>query len=611
MQNLLDEKHITNAHLFIEKEEVSFVSLSLEQTFGQHHHFTAVLDYDALKKDFMNPLSQISLIGKRITIELMQGSDYSSPSYLFNGIITATANGCSEGKHGNLVIEGSSLTVLLERGKRIDVFSEMTLDRVVASVTEGIINKALDCVNQPVYQSTIPFLMQYCESDWEFLQRLSAISGETLYYTGLELVFGKQPREFPTMEVMYDREITSLRFNSRMLNNTFIRYQYLSDKDTFIEQRSPNLIENANEYVDAVAERSAKTIDSVRPVRMPVEFPVEDAGALTEIIKHRKGETAAQTLYVTGTAKTCHPRIGWLLKIAVPQSPTERTELGTYRVIQVKHTIDQNHRYRCEFEAVPAGLHYLPAQDIQLPVAGAMPAVVTKNNDPLGLGRVQVEFLAVNDMRSAVWMRVMTPDAGSSSEVGKNRGMVFVPEAGDQVMVGFEFGDPNRPYVMGSLFHGKNAAGGGTNNAIKSIITKSGIRIVFNDDEKSLHIEDPSGNTWDMDGKGNIAVNAPETITFNAKNMIINVAENMTTDVGRNQETSVGKDQKNSVGDTIEISSTKIEEQYTEDSKTTIGNKQIIQSGETEWQTTDGDMSIKSAGKALMQGAVDARVSKG
>jgi len=34
---------------------------------------------------------------------------------------------------------------------------------------------------------------------------------------------------------------------------------------------------------------------------------------------------------------------------------------------------------------------------------------------------------------------------------------------------------------------------------IKSIITRSGIQVVFNDDQKSLHIEDPSGNTWDMD----------------------------------------------------------------------------------------------------------------
>ncbi|MBF1623180.1 phage baseplate assembly protein V, partial [Prevotella sp.] len=52
------------------------------------------------------------------------------------------------------------------------------------------------------------------------------------------------------------------------------------------------------------------------------------------------------------------------------------------------------------------------------------------------------------------WVRVMTPDGGSSSDVKSNRGFVFIPEVGDQVLLGFRHGDPARPYVMGSLFNG-------------------------------------------------------------------------------------------------------------------------------------------------------------
>ena len=50
------------------------------------------------------------------------------------------------------------------------------------------------------------------------------------------------------------------------------------------------------------------------------------------------------------------------------------------------------------------------------------------------------------------WIRVLTPDAGSSGKVSSNRGFVFIPEKGDQVMIGFHYNDPNRPYVQGSLF---------------------------------------------------------------------------------------------------------------------------------------------------------------
>jgi uncharacterized protein involved in type VI secretion and phage assembly len=284
--------------------------------------------------------------------------------------------------------------------------------------------------------------------------------------------------------------------------------------------------------------------------------------------------------------------------------------MGTYRVIKVKHEIDQNHRYRGEFEAVAASMKHTPTPELKVPAAGPVSAVVVSNKDPQGMGRIWVDFPFARERRNEVWLRVMTPDAGSSGEVGKNRGMVFIPEAGDQVMVGFEFGDPNRPYVMGSLFHGKNAAGGGANNAIKSIITRSGIKIVFNDDAKSLHIEDPSGNSWDMDGKGNIAVNAPgnitidagETVMLNAKNLEINIEEDVVTMAGKNRQIGTGEK--------LEISAKTLEEKYAEDATTGIGGKHTVQTGDTEL-LSDSDVLIKGTGNALVQGGKDARISKG
>ncbi len=166
---------------------------------------------------------------------------------------------------------------------------------------------------------------------------------------------------------------------------------------------------------------------------------------------------------------------------------SKKKELGTYRVIKSIHRIDQNHRYSNEFEAVPASLKVMPVTEPKMPVAESILGKVSSNEDPRGIGRVQVDFPFANQY-NRIWMRVMTPNAGSSDVVAKNRGIVFIPEKGDQVMVGFEHGDPNRPYVMGGMFHGGNGAGGGSNNTEKSIITRSGIKIVFNDD-RTLHIQ--------------------------------------------------------------------------------------------------------------------------
>ena len=90
-----------------------------------------------------------------------------------------------------------------------------------------------------------------------------------------------------------------------------------------------------------------------------------------------------------------------------------------------------------------------------------------------------------DNMRTSL-VRVMTPDGGGSKDVKSNRGFVFIPEVGDQVLLGFRHGDPARPYVMGSLFNGMTGGGGGSNNSIKSLKTRSGISVILNDDNKSL-----------------------------------------------------------------------------------------------------------------------------
>ncbi|GHT35410.1 hypothetical protein FACS189434_13170 [Bacteroidia bacterium] len=467
--NLITDKRIVNALVYINGEEVNFASLNIEQSIGEHHRFRLMLDYDAMKNSFLsNPLEQIALIGKRVTVKFQQGDD-DGKAYEFQGIIDNTVNEGSEGKHGSLIIEGKSPTVLLERGKRLDIFSNMNLKKVFDEVIYGVPEKSLSCVNNPVFGSPVPFLMQYWESDWEFLQRLSVLSGETLYYTGVDLVFGKHD-DFPTMEVMYDREISDIRFGSRLLPNAFTLYQYLAEKHEYIEQ-TPDKVENSTEQIDAAHDQSRSVIDEKRPPRLPSALTVEDVGSLMEQANRRKERTAAKTICVTGIAKTCHPRIGRLLKINLPEGLSDADELGMFRVVKVVHNIDQNHRYTAAFEAVPSALKRLPAPEIHLPVASSVQAEVISNNDPQGLGRVLVEFPFANDMQSETWLRVMTPDGGGlvksygsdnnpAGIVDKNRGFVFIPEAGDQVMVGFEFGDPNRPYVMGSLFHGKNAAGG-------------------------------------------------------------------------------------------------------------------------------------------------------
>ena len=76
-----------------------------------------------------------------------------------------------------------------------------------------------------------------------------------------------------------------------------------------------------------------------------------------------------------------------------------------------------------------------------MPLAETQMATVLSNADPQGKGRVRVRMNWQTDGMQTGWVRVMTPDGGSSSDVKSNRGFVFIPEVGDQVLLGFRHGD--------------------------------------------------------------------------------------------------------------------------------------------------------------------------
>ena len=178
---------------------------------------------------------------------------------------------------------------------------------------------------------------------------------------------------------------------------------------------------------------------------------------------------------------------------------------------------------------------------LRMPLAETQMATVLSNADPHGVGRVQVRMNWQTDNMRTSWVRVMTPDGGGSKDVKSNRGFVFIPEVGDQVLLGFRHGDPARPYVMGSLFNGTTGNGGGSNNSIKSLKTRSGISVILNDDNKSLEIKDAGGSSIHLDGNGNILLNAPKNIQLHAGNdMSLMVGHDLQVNVGNSQTTNIG-----------------------------------------------------------------------
>jgi type VI secretion system secreted protein VgrG len=134
--------------------------------------------------------------------------------------------------------------------------------------------------------------------------------------------------------------------------------------------------------------------------------------------------------------------------------------------------------------------------------------------------------------------------------------MFFIPEIDEEVIVGFEGDSAVKPYVIGTVYHGRaNTIFSNDGNDVKALQTRSGTKVIMNDAAGSIYIEDPSGNSIYLDGKGNIDMNAPNNMNITVgKNMNITVGDNLTTTVGKDQNTSVGRNIAVTAG--IDISET-------------------------------------------------------
>jgi len=200
----------------------------------------------------------------------------------------------------------------------------------------------------------------------------------------------------------------------------------------------------------------------------------------------------------------------------------ELQDFGKFLVTAVYHQVDGVGHYQNTFEGVTADTERLPVNEVAKPNPDMQLANVIDNADPDGTGRIKVQFkwqCQSNDVTE--WLRVMTPDAGSSGQVSKNRGFVFIPEKGDQVVVAFEEGNIARPFVMGSVFHGKNSSGGSASNNSKSLTSKSGHTISL-DDGGGILVKDKTGlNHVFIDGNNAITATADNNVKLQTGNVMI------------------------------------------------------------------------------------------
>ncbi len=170
-------------------------------------------------------------------------------------------------------------------------------------------------------------------------------------------------------------------------------------------------------------------------------------------------------------------------------------------------------------------------------VKGVAIAVVTQNEDPDNLCRVKVSFPWHEKPSESYWARLATPMAGA------DRGLVVIPEVGDEVLVAFEREDVRFPYVLGGLWNGKEkpprSNGDGRNDeriwqsrkkhyllfndgsqGVVELAHERGRRVRF--DDNGIVVEDENGNSVRIDSNANsVTIEAVGSLKIKAASITI------------------------------------------------------------------------------------------
>ena len=280
-----------------------------------------------------------------------------------------------------------------------------------------------------------------------------------------------------------------------------------------------------------------------KPARQRALPRISDESELINYMGRKQAAETAETHYITAESQVPTLRVGSV--VSLYSSFLERVgniskeSLGNFIITEITHEVSQGSYYKNRFKAIPATIKALPSPKVRMPLAETQMATVLSNADPQGKGRVRVRMNWQTDGMQTGWVRVMTPDGGSSDDVKSNRGFVFIPEVGDQVLLGFRHGDPARPYVMGSLFNGTTGGGGGQGNNCKSLTTRSGSSLKLDDSKGSVTLADPGKTSIHMDGAGNATFDSSDKIIISCGSASIELHNDGTIKIN-GKEISVG-----------------------------------------------------------------------
>jgi uncharacterized protein involved in type VI secretion and phage assembly len=470
-------------------------------------------------------------IGKEISIMLgASGSvDSVEPGEVFVGeIVALEPYFSSQGIH-SFTIRAYDRSHRLHFGTRSRTFLEMTDDAIVKKIAQEAGLAANADASGIVYK----YVLQNNITDMEFLAARAQRIGYHFSVTGKKLNFVKagSPVQGPILTLGENLRELSMRMSSaRQSNRILVRGWDFDAKKDIVGTAGAEVAwrQNGESKAGGALAASAFKASKVELVTLAPQT-ADEAKALAA---SAAGDQEGHFVEADGVAYG-HPKL--MAGVSIELKELGPRFSGKYYVTSATHLYNSAGydvhftlagRYPQTFNQLLNSGHQRTSEAGM--AQGVVIGIVTNVKDPENLGRVKVQFPWLHDKDKPIesnWARLAMPSAGAS------RGMYFLPEVNDEVLIAFEHGNPNYPYVVGALWNGKdkppetNAKVHTKEGTVKRIIaSRLDHRIVFDDSNsaKSILIEDTTKSQSILidSNKKSITVNAAGDLLIDIKGNI-------------------------------------------------------------------------------------------
>lgn len=573
----LDQAEFLFHSVAIDDPTLSVVQFRGREALSQTFEFVVELCSDDPDLDLVSPIGQpacLTLCGRRA-----DGSRYDRPVHGVVEQLVQVSAGIRHSRYeATLVPTIRPLTYT--RDSRI--FQKLTAPEVVQQVLRAQVTA--DWLHPLLHASYGPrdYCVQYQESDLDFAARLLEEEGICYFFEHHAekdiMVLGDgehafdRPREYAEAHLrdrphLYEEGLFALRAESALRAGAAVLRDF--------RFKQPGL--------ELEARAQGARFDKYQLYYFPGEYVDPELGQRLARLRLEEQECQRQRFIGQGNVRAMLPGYRFTL-----DGHRRRDCNQEYLIVAVEHqgaqpgalgeegSGMQKTSYQNRVECIPSGIRYRPPRITPRPsIPGVQTAVVV---GPAGEeihcddhGRVKVQFhwdrAGKRDDNSSCWIRVSQPWGGAG------QGGMFIPRVGQEVVVQFLEGDPDRPLIVGRVYNGENPVphglpAGKNISTIRSASTPGGggfNELKFNDtagsEEVFFHAQkdhnEVVGNNHDtkvgVDQSLNVGSNQSNTIGSNQNTSVgtdqsLDVGSNQSNTIGSNQSTSIGANQSTSVG---------------------------------------------------------------